>query len=387
MNPLLAIFIVFLVYAIGDAIATFSKAYLSMILIASIIFMVAFWLGLPRTLFADAVLLMLNRVTIGMLILHFGSTIKLRHLTSDWKVVVISVVTCFAVACGCYFIGRLFIDGYYALAGAPIAAGGNVAYLIMQSAYKGLNRPDVETFAVLVLIFHTFGGVLVASFLCKKVGIGVREQYRAGTLETKALDFGAGQPRKKLIPELPEKFRTSNTIFAKAAFLVFIAGLLAEVTGVSMLVFALLLGFIGAELGFLEEVALDKAGGFNFIMPTALVAVFSGLAGSTPSMVASMLVPLVIFLLIGLAVIFVSGIIMAKIIGYDWRVSVIVGTTACYGFLIGQVVAKEVATSLGESEDEKKALMDFFLPKMLIGGVLSMFIVSAVAASIMSKWF
>jgi len=98
MMPLLASFIVFLVYAISYAISSLSKAYLSMAFIGAIIFMVAFWLGLPRTLFADRGLLAFNIVTIGMFLVHMDSTIKLKTLLSDLKVIIISVMTCFGVA-------------------------------------------------------------------------------------------------------------------------------------------------------------------------------------------------------------------------------------------------------------------------------------------------
>ena len=98
MMPLLASFIVFLVYAISYAISSLSKAYLSMAFIGAIILMVAFWLGLPRTLFADSGLLAFNIGTIGMFLVHMGSTIKLKTLLSDLMVIIISVMTCFGVA-------------------------------------------------------------------------------------------------------------------------------------------------------------------------------------------------------------------------------------------------------------------------------------------------
>lgn len=108
-------------------------------------------------------------------------------------------------------------------------------------------------------------------------------------------------------------------IFAKAALLSYIGFLISRFSGVNMLVFDLLLGFVAMELGFLEEEALIKAGSLSFIMATDFVVIFSGLANSTPSMVAAMIVPFVIVLVIGLDCMFVLGFALAKILQLDWK--------------------------------------------------------------------
>ena len=50
MNGLYALTIILLIYAIGDLVATKTKAIISMLFVAAVIFAVCFWNGLPLSL-------------------------------------------------------------------------------------------------------------------------------------------------------------------------------------------------------------------------------------------------------------------------------------------------------------------------------------------------
>ena len=54
MNPVLAMFYVFLVYSVGDFIADKTKAFISMFLVSATVFTISFWNGVPRSLFVDS---------------------------------------------------------------------------------------------------------------------------------------------------------------------------------------------------------------------------------------------------------------------------------------------------------------------------------------------
>ena len=54
MNGLIALTVIMVVYAVGDMIGTKTKAIISMLFVASVVFAVAFWLGLPKTIFTDS---------------------------------------------------------------------------------------------------------------------------------------------------------------------------------------------------------------------------------------------------------------------------------------------------------------------------------------------
>lgn len=89
MNGLVALTIIMVVYAAGDMVATKTKAIISMLFVASVVFAIGFWNGLPGTIFADSQLQTFASVTVGLLLVHMGTTIKVKELLAEWKTVVL----------------------------------------------------------------------------------------------------------------------------------------------------------------------------------------------------------------------------------------------------------------------------------------------------------
>lgn len=54
MNSMVALITVLAVFTLGDIISYFTKSIVSMLFTASVVFIIAFWNGLPATVFADA---------------------------------------------------------------------------------------------------------------------------------------------------------------------------------------------------------------------------------------------------------------------------------------------------------------------------------------------
>lgn len=382
MNALLAMFVIFLIFSLGDFVAKKTKALVSMMLVGAIVFMVAFWCGLPATIFSDSGLLGFASITISMFLAHIGTTIKVRDFIREWKTVAVVLVTTIAIAAGVYFIGRLVIDRYYALVGAPVLAGGVVAYLVMSGLGETLGRSDIAVFAVLVLTFQSFVGVPVASYFCKKEGLRVRDEYRAGNI---TLAGKEAQASKKLIT-MPESLSTPNFILCKLAIVGYCSTLLGSLTGLSSLIFALIIGVILSEIGVLEENALTKANGFGFVLAGATVTIFAGLVNTTPSMVVSMIVPLLVVLLIGTVCCVVFAIIMSKVVHFSWQLSVGLAVTAFFGFPGTYLISNEVAEASGDTAEERQAVLESIMPKMVIAGIVSVSVVSGIIAGVMVNW-
>ena len=84
MLPILATFVILLIFGVGDMIATKTKAIVSMLFVASVVFMAGFWTGLfPKTMFTDSSLLNVATVLVCMLLVHMGTTIKLRDFADQ----------------------------------------------------------------------------------------------------------------------------------------------------------------------------------------------------------------------------------------------------------------------------------------------------------------
>ena len=111
MNATLAAAIIFVVFAVGDMISAKTKAIVSMLLVASVVFLLGFWAGIfPTTMFADSTLLSMAGLLVTLLLVHLGTTIKLRDFGAQWRTVIISAVACIAISAAVFFkIGRAHV--------------------------------------------------------------------------------------------------------------------------------------------------------------------------------------------------------------------------------------------------------------------------------------
>lgn len=390
MNGLYALTIILVVYAIGDFIATKSKAIISILFVASILFAVGFWNGLPATIFQDSTLQLFASVTVGLMLVHMGTTIKLKELIAEWKTVVLVLCSTIGICLGVYFIGQLIIDRYEALIAAPIVGGGVVAFLVMSDALKAAGS-NIVLFGSMVLILQGVIGFPIASVLCKKEALRLRGLIRNGELRpaTESEENGDGKKsRLKFIPDIPEQYRGANLMLAKLAIVACIAQYLSNLTGgkVNMLVICLILGVLFHEFGFLEEGAMEKANGFTFVIGAVLTNVFANLANTTPGQLVSMIKPMIIIFVIGLASCALISIVIGKIFGESWYMSFALGVTALFGFPGTFIVPSEVSKAVGETEKERQLIQQHIMPRMLIAGMVSVSIVSVLFAGVMVNW-
>ena len=391
MNATLAAAIIFVVFAVGDMISAKTKAIVSMLLVASVVFLLGFWAGIfPTTMFADSTLLSMAGLLVTLLLVHLGTTIKLRDFGAQWRTVIISAVACIAISVAVFFIGQLIIHRGFALVGAPILSGGVVATLQMQSMAQDAGREELAVFATLVMCAQGFVGYPVASLCLKSEAKRIKAKLNSGELSASDLEASkaAEGSHKKLIPPLPAALNTPNAILAKV---VLVALLSVTVSGlfhdaVNKLVWCLIFGVLCKEIGFLDENALGKANATGIVMPIITLSIFTNLASATPQMVGSMIVPLLVVIVIGSIAFSVVSILVGKIFGYSWQMSMAIGSSCLFGFPGTVIISNEVSESTGTTAEEKAFINEQIMPKMLVAGMVTVSITSVLVAGVMCKW-
>ena len=400
MLPILATFVILLVFGIGDMVATKTKAIVSMLFLSSVIFLIGFWTEiLPNTMFDDSTLLLVSGVLVSMLLVHMGTTIKLRDFADQWKTVLIAGIACIAISLGIYFIGGLIVaDRNYVVVGAPILSGGVVATLTMQTAVSEMGLPvELGVFAALVMVVQGFVGYPVCSLCLKSEAKRVRRLVESGQelkgVTAKIVTDAA--PKKRLIPYIPDKYNGPNIMMAKVAFFAFLATITANwINGIiadnfetqftiSALIFALIYGIAAKELGFLEENPMKRAGADGFMLVVVTLSIFTNLAQSTPDMVAGMLWPLLVVVVTGSVTFLVISTLVGKIFGVSWQMSCAIGSTCLFGFPGTYIVTNEVVNATATNDEEKQLMLDHMMPKMLIAGMVSVSITSILIAGYM----
>ena len=389
MNAILAAAIIFVVFAVGDMVSAKTKAIVSMLLVASVVFLAGFWAGIfPTTMFVDSTLLSMAGLLVTMLLVHLGTTIKLRDFGAQWRTVIISALACIAISAAVFFVGQLLIDRGFALVGAPILSGGVVATLQMQEMAQDADLPELAVFATLVMCAQGFVGYPVASLCLKSEAKRLKRSIDAGSVTLTPVSAAQTSAKKKLIPALPAKYNTPNVVLAKvilvALLSVWVSSLFHD--AVNKLVWCLIFGVLCKELGFLDEDALGKANATGIVMPIITLSIFTNLASATPEMVGSMVVPLLVCVVIGTVAFSVVSILVGKIFGYSWQMSMAIGSSCLFGFPGTVIISNEVSESTGTTAEEKAAINAQIMPKMLVAGMVTVSITSVLVAGVMSAW-
>ena len=398
MLSILAVFIILLIFGLGDMVATKTRAIVSMLFFSSVLFLAGFWTKvLPNTMFDDSTLLLVSGVLVSMLLVHMGTTIKLRDFADQWKTVLIAGIACIAISLGIYFIGGLIVaDKNYVVVGAPILSGGVVATITMQTAGEG-HSVELGVFAALVMVVQGFVGYPVCSLCLKSEAKRVRSLVESGQelkgVTAKIVTDAA--PKKRLIPYIPDKYNGPNIMMAKVAFFAFLATITANAINgwiastfetafsISALIFALIYGIIAKELGFIEENPMKRAGADGFMLVVVTLSIFTNLAQSTPDMVAGMLWPLLVVVVTGSVTFLIISTLVGKIFGVSWQMSCAIGSTCLFGFPGTYIVTNEVVNATAANDEEKQLMLDHMMPKMLIAGMVSVSITSVLIAGYM----
>jgi hypothetical protein len=393
MDSLLAITIVLVVFAIGDFVSYKTKSIVSMMFVASVLFLIGFWAGIPATLFADAQLVGFGALMIGLLITHMGTLLSIDDLKKQWKTVLVALAAVGGIGLFLSVVGTPIVGKEYAVAAAPPISGGVVAAIIMseEAAAQGLDA--IALFVTLLVVVQGFFGYPVASFMlnreAKKIlaNMGNTDEDILMENSSELAEKATSKERKKLIPPLPKDLQTSYILLAKLAITAYISFQLAGLTNeiIHKYVMCLLVGVVAREIGFLEESVMNKANSFGLAMVALMAVIFGNLAKATPEMLVSILFPLVATLVLGVIGIAIFSGIMGKVLKLSPTMAIAIGSSALFGFPGTFIISNEVANANGKSPEERGAILDAILPKMLVAGFITVTIASVVLAGIMVK--
>ena len=141
---------------------------------------------------------------------------------------------------------------------------------------------------------------------------------------------------------------------------------------VSKYVFALLIGVLAAEIGFIERKPLELSRSFGLFITIIMMFVFSGLNSVTIEVLKSIIVNFVILITLAAVGIAVFTIPLGKKLGLSKSMSFAIGLgTIAGGFPASYVLSNESAKLLSDTDEEYKLLLEHFLPKTLVSGFIS----------------
>ena len=393
-NPLTCLTGCLVIYAIGEFLSKKTKGVVSSLLFTCILFLAGFWTGiLPADITTQSGLTtVMSNFGTALMITNIATLIDLEELISEWKTVVIALCSIAAIALICFTVGSWRFGREYALIAAPPVAGATVAGIIVTAAAEAAQRPELAAFAVLVLSFQKFFGIPVSTWGIRK---DLKEKLANGYFDTSASARNRIKlPSMRIFPETPKHLRSSIVYLTKVAIVACIADFAGKATLIpgsdpanywlNPNIACLLFGMIFARLGFLEKDIFVKSGSSGIITFGLLLMLPGSLAKVSPSSLLQMIVPTFgILILCSIGIVLVCGLV-GKFLGYSPTTSAAIGATCMLAHPATQIISTECVESTMENatEEQRKNAMDYILPKMIVGGFVTVTIASVAFASL-----
>ena len=395
-TPLLALALLAWVFALGDRIAKKTKGLISSLVVASVIYLIGFMSGLLPSDSIDSTGLtnLMYTVGIGMIITSLGTSIRVADFIKEWKTVLIALVGLLGLAAVSFLVEPAIFGKDFALSAACPISGGAIAAIIAQSTALEAGRDDLAAFVMLLLALQQLMGIPVASIILKK-RLSRMSLDGAFDLTVPAAAVTETAKAKKLPLAWSPAGVGSNFYLAKLVIVAAVAGVVANLTEIpgsnptnyilNPNIAYLLFGLVFAHFGFLDRDLTAKTQTFGLIMLATCALVPASLNLRLETLL-SLLLPIVGTLLIGAVSLGLGGMICGKVLKCDVWVSCALGICAMVGYPATQIVSIEIADGLNVSPEQKKAALDYIMPKMLISGFTSVTIASVIFASIVSQF-
>ena len=317
-DSIMAMAVVAVIFAIGDFVSEKTRAIISMLFVAVVLFMIGFWTGLIQTdVFATAGISGIATVMVYMILINNGTLLNLREFLSQWKTVVLGLVIVIGGGFLMFVIARIFIGQNLAVAIVGPITGGWVSAVVVNDAIKALGSPDsLKLAGVLATIIVAVQGIIgspLASVFLRSEAKRLVKGYNAGTVKWTRTVFEGDEAaqtavvKKKLIPPLAAKYQTPFVLLGKACLVSLLSFWISNLTGgvVHRYVVCLIMGVIAQEIGFLEHDVMKKSNCYGIGLVICMVSILVFLTAVTPQDVLSLLPVVLGAFVIGLLSMFV----------------------------------------------------------------------------------
>lgn len=370
------------IFVISEMCSRKTKGYVSFLVFASIFFAAGFWSGiLPQDLVSiTGISGILSGLVMPLIVTNLGTTININRMLQEWKTVVISLLGLIGIAALCCTVGALLFGRVYAYSAVGPIAGGLVAAVLVQEAANGAGAAEIAAFAMVLIAVQNMIGMPIATLCIKR---DIKSKISGGTLASVAEKKTAFQiPEVKLFPDLSQRADTNQMNFCKLALVAALGTLISTVTPVPYAVADLILGCVLRNLNFLPESPLGRAGGYGFFMLCMMTMAPTSFAGLSPNQFLEMVVPILGLMVLGILGIAIFSILSGKVLKYSPAISLAIGVTALLGYPNTQLITEEAVNSMDCSGEEKRLALEYALPKMVVGGFVTVTIASVVLTSV-----
>lgn len=383
--------VVLVLFAIGDLIASKTKAKVSAVFVTLLLFLILFVTkAIPADIIEKAGMTAAASWSVPMIMFSMGTMLNVKQFIDEWRTVltawlgIVTVIVCVSLCIPLF--GKSTV-----LTSIPVINGALPATTIMTQAAleKGLTLAAAT--ATVVFAIQKFIGTPIASRAALQEANRLLVEYHEA--KSKGIDLAnvdtdkkeaenTGTKVKQAFCEKYDKYYSTNVCIFFIALFSYLGYELSEIIHVNYSIVCLVVGVIVTRIGIVPKDILEKGKIKGFINMVVFAAVIPSLAKVSLTDLISLFVPIV-----GMFAASIIGIFLMMKVLPGWKIigskplAFGVGFCQMLGFPTTYLISNEVCNAVGETEEERAYLMSKIMPKLVVGGMACM--ISIVVAGLM----
>ncbi|ENY8694205.1 permease [Clostridioides difficile] len=383
--------VVLVLFAIGDLIASKTKAKVSAVFVTLLLFLILFVTkAIPADIIEKAGMTAAASWSVPMIMFSMGTMLNVKQFIDEWRTVltawlgILAVIVCVSLCIPLF--GKSTV-----LTSIPVINGALPATTIMTQAAleKGLTLAAAT--ATVVFAIQKFIGTPIASRAALQEANRLLVEYHEA--KSKGIDLAnvdtdkkeaenTGTKVKQAFCEKYDKYYSTNVCIFFIALFSYLGYELSEIIHVNYSIVCLVVGVIVTRIGIVPKDILEKGKIKGFINMVVFAAVIPSLAKVSLTDLISLFVPIV-----GMFAASIIGIFLMMKVLPGWKIigskplAFGVGFCQMLGFPTTYLISNEVCNAVGETEEERAYLMSKIMPKLVVGGMACM--ISIVVAGLM----
>lgn len=393
MQFIISFLVVMLFLMIGEWVSSLTHTYIPSVFMTAVLFVLGYWTFLPKDVVATASFgTNFSTICVGLLLVHLGTLMSLKKLLEQWRAVCIALLGVCGTLILTLTIGTLIFDWHTVVAAIPPLTGGLVSALLMTDGLKAQGIQTLVALPVSMFIFHSLFGYPLISWLLKKEGGRLVNEYQKQPVkQTVPTGLDNDSNENNLFKKMPAKYQTSAFILVKVALIAALSSGLSIALktylhiDLNSNVICLIFGVLAHQVGFLESDVLTKAGVYNWLMYGLLAYIFAQLSLTTPHQMGTIIVHIIVLIMLGLLGMFIASSLLAKPFKMTWQMAYACSLTSLCGFPADYVITSEVSHEVANNKEEEAYLMENMMPKMLVGSFATVSVASIIIASVFLK--
>ncbi len=380
--------VVMLIFGLGDIIGFFTKGKLSGMMMVMLIFLILFLAGvIPPDIITQAGLSQMANLATGMVLFNMGSTINIKQMVKEWRVVVMAA-SCMVASCIMMLLASPIIGFKTVLVGMPVINGAAMATTLMTQAASERGLTTAAALCAVIYSVQKFVGAPIASALGLKYARKLTAQFRKDPAkfmaELEAKQSGKTDPNaKKAFWETHPGIYSANVQMGVVACAAWLGRVLGGITPINYSIWCLLLGSLSGLGGFFPPRPLQRSQSYGLLMVAVFGGIIPSLAKVSIAELGTMAFQTVVLFAFAVAGIFIISYILPvwKLVG-DKDLAMGIGVEQFLGFPANAVICREVSEAIGETPDEKRYIEDTLTVPYVLGGITVVTVLSVVLSGI-----